>query len=315
MKHESELIEFLRSCGDKRPGHKILLGTHSGEMHADEILATAVLTRELKKFSGSNHYRYDIRVFRSRDLNYLNETCDLIYDIGNGKYDHHSMDQVFYPNGIPMAACGKILNDVIMDAELIEGLRRRLFYAVEANDNGYPLPDFLDASQLSFVGSFNPRWDEEWDGRQMRNQFESVLNIVESIYDRIYKSVESDIAGRTQLDKYSTVIGGGAFLILDKCCPYHEYARQHTELIAVVYPKDHQWIIRMVPTFKKKYETRRVFPEAWAGLVDTDLRIVSGIQSIRFCHRSGFLVACNTKEGALEVCKKIEQNESSGSKT
>ena len=308
MKHESELIEFLRTCGDKRPNHRIILGTHSGEFHADEILATAVLTRELKRFAGSNHYKYDIRVFRSRDINYLENTCDLVYDIGNGKYDHHSSDQVYYPNGIPMASCGKILNDVVSDAEILEGLRRKLFYAVEANDNGYQLPDFMDPSQLMFVGMFNQRWDEDWDGRKQRIQFEQVLNIVESIYDRVYKSVESDVTGRLNLEKFSTPINEGAFLVLEKYCPYHDYARLHTELLAVVYPKDHQWIIRMVPTFRKKFETRCVFPEKWLGLMDTDLRIISGIPSIRFCHRSGFLVACNTMEGAIEVCNMILKN-------
>lgn len=314
MRHESELIEFLKGKGDSRTDHRIILGTHSGEFHADELLATAVLTTELRKFAGANRYRYDIRVYRSRDLNYLNNACDLVYDIGNGKYDHHSADQVYYPNGIPMASCGKILNDVILDADIAEGLRRKLFYAVEANDNGAPLPDYLESSQLAFVGAFNQRWDEEWTGRQTRDHFNNVLNIVEVIYERIYKSVLSDIAAKAQLEKFSTFMHDGKFLILDRYCPYHEYARTHPELIAVVYPKDHQWMIRMSPTFKRKYETRYLFPREWAGLSDSALRDISGVPSIRFCHRALFLTTCNTKEGALEVCKIVlkKLNESGG---
>jgi len=137
----------------------------------------------------------------------------------------------------------------------------------------------------------------------MRENFNNVLNIVEVIYERVYKSVVSDISARVQLEKFSTFMFDGRFLILDKYCPYHEYARTHPELIAVVYPKDHQWMVRMSPTFRRKYETRYLFPQEWAGLSDAQLKSVSGVSSARFCHRSLFLTTCGTKEGALEVCK------------
>ena len=78
---QSDFILRLMEVGDKHPYKRINLGTHNGEFHADELLATAVLVHELKPMG------YDVHIVRSRDIDYLNETCALVYDVGGGRYD------------------------------------------------------------------------------------------------------------------------------------------------------------------------------------------------------------------------------------
>src|SRR4051812_15352925 len=82
------------------------VGTHSGRFHADEVMSTAIL-KEL----------FDFEIVRTRDPETLNE-LDLIYDIGEGEFDHHQLEKKFRENGSPYAACGLIWNkfgrDVIL---------------------------------------------------------------------------------------------------------------------------------------------------------------------------------------------------------
>lgn len=72
------------------------VGTHNGKFHADEVMATAIL-KEI----------FDIEVVRSRDPDVLKD-LEIIYDIGEGEFDHHQMDKRYRDDGIPYAACGLI---------------------------------------------------------------------------------------------------------------------------------------------------------------------------------------------------------------
>src|SRR5690242_9388749 len=76
------------------------LGTHNGSFHADEVFATAFL---LKLYPQA-------QIVRSREKDVLS-ACDIVYDVGRGKYDHHARDKEFRENGIPFAASGLIWRD------------------------------------------------------------------------------------------------------------------------------------------------------------------------------------------------------------
>lgn len=299
MYENSDLLRVLIEDATAHPFRRLALGTHNGEFHADDLLATAALMHALKP------YHFDVRIVRSRDVDYLTNQCNLIYDVGGGKYDHHDRCKVLYPNGIPMAACGKILNDLVTDADILEGLRVRLFYAVEAHDNGYTTPDFIESSKLSFVTSFNPTWREPNDNKAMFRRFMRVLPIVQNVYERTIETVSADIVARDFILQNATTILDGRFLILDRYCPFYEYARTHQELLGAVYPRDHQWAIRMSPTFRERYATRASFPESWRGLSREELQKVSGISDAQFCHSAGFIATFSTRAGACAACHAI----------
>lgn len=303
---KSDLIKFLMSEGDKRPDKCIVLGTHGQEFHADDLLATAVLIHELKP----NGYR--IKIVRSRNVSFLRENCDIIYDVGHGKYDHHDDDKVFYPNGIKMAACGKILNDVINDPDILDGLRMRLFYSVEAADNGQELPPNFESSKLAFVQSFNPTWGEDRSDRAFYQRFMSTVPIVGNIYERILNMVIWDLEAKNYVRDHSELILDNKFMVLDKYCPTYDYAKTHREFLGAIYPSEDQWTVRFAPNFRRRYSTRiQAIPE-WCGKhspnkdnpVD-DLSNFCPIEGARFCHPAGFLITFDKKEQAIEACKYI----------
>ncbi|MFZ5352328.1 MAG: MYG1 family protein [Bacillota bacterium] len=50
---------------------------------------------------------YDIEVVRTRDLSILGN-LDIVYDVGDGEFDHHNIKLEYRENGTPYAACGLI---------------------------------------------------------------------------------------------------------------------------------------------------------------------------------------------------------------
>lgn len=294
-KIKSDLVRSLVEKGLTRGNGEIRLGTHNGEFHADDLLATAVLRVAIKR-TGLPVF---CRVIRTRDFDVLSNYCDIAYDVGNGKYDHHSMDRVLYPNGVPMAACGKVLNDVVIDEDVKDALRYKLFYAVEALDNGVLPPSNFDGSKLQFVSIFNPTWEELDDERTLYRRFMRTLDIVEAIYIRTLEYASSEARGEQYIEENGSVVRDGAFLLLDRHCPTKEFSRKHPDLRAVVYPKKNLWIVRCVQQFGLTPKSRALFPMAWRGQHGGILKSVSGYDDIRFCHRAGFIAGFDTRMSAI----------------
>ena len=68
--------------------------THGGKFHADDVFSTALL----------RILRPDFTVTRGFSVP---ENFDgIVYDIGNGPFDHHAADRAERPNGVPYAALG-----------------------------------------------------------------------------------------------------------------------------------------------------------------------------------------------------------------
>ena len=135
----------------QKPFKKV--GTHHGRFHGDEVMATAVL-KEI----------FDIEVVRTRDPKVL-EGLDLVYDVGNGEFDHHQADKVYRENGIPYAACGLIWRKFGKEAILLQepSLTQEevdsvfgyvdgvLVEGIDALDNGLRAGDALITDRKSVV--------------------------------------------------------------------------------------------------------------------------------------------------------------------
>ena len=79
--------------------------THHGKFHADDVFSTAWL----KIIYGNLDVK---RIDRSDIYKYINDKENFIYDIGNGKYDHHTKEcKEYRNNGSPYASFGKIVRD------------------------------------------------------------------------------------------------------------------------------------------------------------------------------------------------------------
>jgi uncharacterized UPF0160 family protein len=54
-------------------------------------------------------------------------------------------------------------------------------------------------------------------------------------------------------------------------------------------------------------KVRRPLPLAWAGLLDTELKVVTGISGAIFCHKGRFISVWETREDALKALELIKR--------
>ena len=59
------------------------MAVHNGIFHADDVFGVALM---------QSIYN-DLEIIRTRD-DELIKTCDIVSDVGNGKYDHHHVDKI-----------------------------------------------------------------------------------------------------------------------------------------------------------------------------------------------------------------------------
>ena len=99
-------------------------------------------------------------------------------------------------------------------------------------------------------------------------------------------------------------------LIFDKGLPWLENffdlgGIKHPALF-VIMPSGSHWKLRGIPpSYESRMQVRLPLPEAWAGLLENDLKRVSGIQGAVFCHKGRFTSVWETKEDALKALEYV----------
>ena len=76
-----------------------------------------------------------------------------------------------------------------------------------------------------------------------------------------------------------------------------------TDALFVVYPSQRGGYSAQCVTDYKTRRSKVPFPPAWGGQPEEILREKSGL-ALKFCHPSRFLVTAETKEDAIEACRR-----------
>lgn len=283
------------------------VGTHSGRFHADEVMSTALL-KEL----------FNIEVVRSRDSEVLNQ-LDLVYDVGEGEFDHHQSEKKYRDNGTPYAACGLIWNrfgrDIIryneqtvseedieyifyhMDSMLIEG--------IDAADNGVKtcktiIPTF---NISAIISKFNPTWDSDI---VEDNAFHDAVKLASTVFRNMLKQQFSVVKARSKvLEAYNKRIRS-EILLLDKSYPWYHLIYEidkNSEVLFVIYPKDSEHLIQTVRKNDGTYGDRKPLPLSWAGKRGEELCKITGIKDAIFCHSARFIASAGSLESILKMAE------------
>ena len=152
--------------------------THGGQMHADEIFASAFLRMIDPSFEIERQFNRLDDIPDDKDI--------LVFDIGLSTYDHHQKDALLRPNGKKYASAGLILNDFWQDMglskEQFEFLDKSLVSKIDEVDNYGGIFD------ISFIiGNFNIFWkdsnglNEEELFEKQNSSFESAINFAITI--------------------------------------------------------------------------------------------------------------------------------------
>ncbi|WP_270739312.1 MYG1 family protein [Massilioclostridium coli] len=273
--------------------------THAGKFHADDVFSTALL-----QIINPN-------ITVTRVFSVPEDTDALIYDIGWGKFDHHQKDAEIRENGVPFAAFGLLWREFgkqVLEQgctpEQAEQEQQRFdenfIQPLDLEDNtgcGHPLADA--------IGLFNPSWDSSENPDDcFVEAVQFAKTILQHKIDSIFSIYRAKLLVESALKEAQNHI-----VILSRFAPWRLYL-VGSDAEFVVYPSQRGgYNAQTVPISNDSNISKFDFPEEWAGKPDQELKQLSGIPTLRFCHNNRFLVATETLEDAVKACLWTQKHE------
>ena len=277
------------------------LGVHDGTFHADEVTACALLIL------------FDLidedKIIRTRDsakLANCEYVCDVggLYDPHKKLFDHHQSD---YQG--KLSSAGMILlylkEKKILTVEEYTFFNNMLIIGIDDHDNGRS-PQLLGYCTFSHViAGLTPIHYDATDEEQTEAFFLAVhfaLGHLNRLLGRYKYTVDCRKEVAEAMKKYRTC------LYFDKALPWLENffalgGKRHSAIF-IIMPAGTQWKLRGIPPDGvRRMEVRVPLPKEWSGLLEDDLKKVSGIPGGVFCHKGRFTSVWETREDAVRALK------------
>jgi uncharacterized UPF0160 family protein len=288
----------------------MLIATHDGSFHADEVFAVAALA-----LLGE-----PIEVLRTRDREAL-ARADVRVDVGfrhdpsSGDFDHHQRGfEGIRENGIRYASFGLIWQEFGVrvcggDPDVADAVDATLVQGVDANDTGQQLTESLveDVYPLTVngvVGGFNARWDEILTPEQERLRFDEAVDLARGILAREVLSAASGRRSARLVQEAITAASDPRLVELPVNAPWKQVlVPAAPDALYIIYPKRQGFGLEAVPRELGSFENRRDLPEAWAGREGPDLVAVTGVPDALFCHVKRFLVVASSHAGIEQLAR------------
>ena len=288
----------------------MVIATHDGSFHADEVFAVAALS-----LLGD-----PVEVVRTRDRELL-AAADLRVDVGfrddarAGDFDHHQRGfEAGRANGVRYASFGLVWREFGAricdgDAEVAAAVDETLVQTVDANDTGQRLTETLIDGVRPFtigavIGGFNAGWDESLSPEQSRDRFDAALALARDI---LVREIAAAASGRRAERIVRAAIGAATdprVVELTVNAPWKRVLVPGTaEALFVIYPKRQGFGLEAVPVALGSFENRRDLPAAWGGLEGADLVAVTGVDDALFCHAKRFLAVASSHEGITRLAE------------
>ncbi len=286
--------------------------THGGVFHADEVLATVILSKVLG----------DIMVLRTFKVPEGLSDDVIVYDIGFGRFDHHQKGgNGARENGVPYAAVGliwkeygHILVEDTANPELVWSLvDRDLIQGVDATDNGaMPKPETESTGPIvrnmsfsAIISSFNPNWDCAEDPDET---FNKAVEFAEIVFENTLKNATAKAKAQRIVEE-AIEKSQEHIMVLEQFVPWQEFIfasenPKAEDMQFVVFPSNRggfNW--QCVPDALGSFGQRKTVPSEWRGLSGENLQKVTGVPTANFCHSAGFLGSAETFEGAYALAK------------
>lgn len=298
----------------------MILITHDGKFHLDEVIATAML---LKIYP-------DAEIIRTRNQKVI-RGGDIVYDVGRlfdpeaGRYDHHqeSFSETFsskykiklsssgliykYYGKKFLEVCGMKREDRCFE-RVYEEVYDSYFLFSDAIDNGYKVfGEIVPRSLSHVVESFNVlNFSSEASDEQNRRFLEAVRFISRDLENFVDTMIHGWAPSYKYLEELVSETDGD-ILYVDRYCfvdVVPELEKKHGKDIKFVLNESGSSVgILAVPRKRKHFESKVPLKKEWRGLAGSRLEAVSGIEGCNFVHASGFAGSNRTMEGALEMCR------------
>jgi uncharacterized UPF0160 family protein len=314
--------------------------THGSNFHVDDLFSTACAVllmekRGLKKGKIKVKRSLDPKVWAKADI-----LLDIgrIYDSKNDRFDHHQgLKEEGRKNGIPYSSVGLFwkkygrelcqmeidrLQVSVNPRDVAERVEEKLVMAIDAEDNGVDLCNFkiedVEPLTLKMIVAMeqsdfrledkagNSTASENSSSRQadIDAGFFKLLPFAKHLVEISIKDAIGHILISKEAEKMYKKAPDKRVLILPRFLGYG--FSKFKEPLVTIYPDLRgSWAAKVVRVKSNAYESRILFPSKWAGLSSEELASVSGVPDAVFCHKGCFLAVAKSKEGAIEMVKKM----------
>lgn len=283
----------------------MIIATHSGPFHADDVFAGALLL----------HFYPDAEVVRSRDPEVLS-SADIVYDVGSSydveaqRFDHHMSDfDEKRDNGVVLSSFGLLWREYGLrycddDQELADKIESSIIDPIDAVDNGQEIYEVTDMDVHPFtintvVHAYRPadNEDQDFDAGYMK-AVELASYLLERVKIRARAKLLAEREARAVMDSAPN----DQYVVFEKHMPYSSITDDYPSSLYCIFPgAGDEWIVRAAPLEKGSNDLRKPLPEAWCGLEDQALEEASGIDGAKFCHRGAWIAGAYTKEAAISM--------------
>lgn len=306
----------------------MIIATHSGKFHADDVWAVMVLDQ---LFPGGE-------LVRTRDAGRI-AAADFAVDVGgiwepqSGRFDHHqkgfagarqsgvlyaSAGLVWREHG---ARCVALLAQKHVGHTLSDKDAQDIAYAIDAD-----VVQYLDMSDTgtarnapggyglsAVISGFNLNWlDEQQAGsvaqaeslrqRQFMRAMEFMADV---LVNQVRYRVGSMLAA-SQVRQGRRLENGRLLYLENAALPWSSIVRKEMPevLFVISYSiTETRYMLHTVPATAETFEARRDLPAAWAGLQGAELASASGVADAVFCHNGRFIAAALSFDGALQMAR------------
>jgi uncharacterized UPF0160 family protein len=285
----------------------MLVATHDGNFHADDVFAVAALRLA--------HGELD--VVRTRDPE-RQAAADVRVDVGgrddpaSGDFDHHQRGGAGErPNGIRFASFGLVWRHLgerlAGSADAAAAIDERLVQGVDANDTGQTITQSLvdgvrPMTVSGVIAALNAAWDEDPTPEEEDARFLEAVGLAQRVLERELAGAAAFRRARELVREAVERSGDGPVVELERNMPWREAVVTTAPAARfVVYPKSDGWGLQCVPKALGAFENRLSLPERWRGLSDEPLQEATGVPDAVFCHPAGFYASARSREGVLAL--------------
>jgi len=280
----------------------MLVATHSGPFHCDDVFAGALLRTFVDP---------DLDFVRTRDLTRI-ATADIAIDVGGEydperkRFDHH---QRAYQG--TLSSAGMVLAWLEAEEHVSEALASKLrsdwVDYIDAVDIGKRKPDQDVPCLPSVVGALceQAHTPAEFDARYLE-----AVQLCSAILNGLRISQQRTDQARTAVAAAMAraVADGTRVMCFDQ---HYKWKRVYFEQAGAEHPTDYvllpdgeRWQLLAIPPSHESFDKKRPLPAAWAGLVDDALSEVVGVPDAKFCHKNLFIAVFGSRASALAAIDK-----------
>lgn len=306
----------------------MIIATHSGKFHADDVCAVAVLDIV---FPGCE-------LVRTRDPEKIRQ-ADFVVDVGGiwdpaaGRFDHHQKGfEGSRQSGVEYASAGLVWREhgahcVASIAQACTGYTiapeqaRQIAYAIDSD-----LIQYLDMSDTgaarnapgsyglsAVISGFNPTWiDEQRAGNVVAaeevrlRQFRRAMEFMADILANAVKYRVSGTLAVEQVRQAQALEDGRVLFLQNGSLPWSTVVRNEMPKVVFVISfsmADQRYMLHTVPAAADSFVARKDLPAAWAGLQGAELAAVTGVPDAGFCHNKRFIASADSFDGALALAR------------